>query len=151
MRITQGRTNVESTNNCISNFSLSESTTTTRPKAPQLYIMPCICNPNKQWTNLSNEQIIDMLISELTIDASETTAARAKLNCRQDSRASSKAIGTIAVGIMSVIFGLVICSDLITIWRYCGRIRKRFKRVYRPSNKVGVAQDETTIQSSLSL
>ncbi|XP_052817227.1 sushi repeat-containing protein SRPX-like [Mya arenaria] len=101
--------------------SLGKARTTPSPK--KLYIMPCICYEHHEWENLTQEEIIDQLVKDLSIDVTNTTLAQSRLISRSDPRASSAAIGTVAISLLAVIFGTVACLDVLTIWK-----DKRFSR-----------------------
>ncbi|WAR13229.1 SVEP1-like protein, partial [Mya arenaria] len=95
----------------------------TTPSPKKLYIMPCICYEHHEWENLTQEEIIDQLVKDLSIDVTNTTLAQSRLISRSDPRASSAAIGTVAISLLAVIFGTVACLDVLTIWK-----DKRFSR-----------------------
>ncbi|XP_053405168.1 CUB and sushi domain-containing protein 1-like [Mercenaria mercenaria] len=96
-------------------FTTTLSSATTMPNPPRIYIMPCICYPNKTFTGLTREEIILKLITETEIDHKATTLSKSKLICREDSRKSSKIMGAVGASVLSTVFGLIFCSDLVTL------------------------------------
>ena len=87
--------------------------------------MPCICYNNGQWTNLTAEEIVDILVKNLTIDASSTTLALSKKLCRSDPRVSSANIGRIACAILISVLCILVCIDCTRLCRYRKRIHKK--------------------------
>ncbi|KAH3827975.1 hypothetical protein DPMN_129921 [Dreissena polymorpha] len=85
--------------------------------------MPCICNTEAEWGNLTNDEIIQILVKELTIDPSQTTVERSKRESRQDPRVSSANMGRLAIAVILIILAAVIIPDLITLWRALNRWR----------------------------
>lgn len=96
-------------------FFSSGGTTTAGPTYKNLYIMPCICYPNKTFVHLTHEEIIEKLIADTKINTKDTVVAMSKCISRHDPRMSSKAIGIVAIVILSLLCGLIVCYDLMTI------------------------------------
>ncbi|XP_053406177.1 sushi, von Willebrand factor type A, EGF and pentraxin domain-containing protein 1-like [Mercenaria mercenaria] len=96
-------------------FTTTLSSAKTMPNPPRIYIMSCICYPNKTFTGLTQKEIISKLISETEIDHKATALSKSKLICREDSRKSSKVMGTVGASVLGAVFGLIFCSDLATL------------------------------------
>ena len=95
---------------------------TTVKKVQRKYIAPCICYQNKEWVNLTSTAIIEILVTNLTIDHSNTSKARAKLISRSDARGSSKYIGRFACAVLAALLGVIVCFDCT---RFCTALRDR--------------------------
>ncbi|KAH3822713.1 hypothetical protein DPMN_124503 [Dreissena polymorpha] len=79
--------------------------------------MPCICY-NKTFTGLTEEQIIDQLIQNTSIDTRNTTMALSKLSCRRDDRPFCVITGYVAIGVIGGMLLLVVLSDLPRLIRH---------------------------------
>ncbi|XP_060603499.1 CUB and sushi domain-containing protein 3-like [Ruditapes philippinarum] len=105
---------------CLSSLSVTTSTTTPSPTVPpsnlsRIYIMACICYPNKTFIGLTQKEIIQHLIEDTKIDTKNTSRSKSKLVCRDDSRQSSMIMGSVGASVLSTALGVIICSDLITL------------------------------------
>ena len=96
----------------------SPSDAFTTPAPHRIYIMPCMCVENKTWTNLTQGQIIEYLINELTIPKNATSRSQNKLICRSDPRQSSTVVGFIGLVLVVGVFGLMFISDIPTLIRH---------------------------------
>ncbi|XP_052785537.1 CUB and sushi domain-containing protein 3-like isoform X2 [Mya arenaria] len=85
--------------------------TTPKPIKP-LYIMPCICYPNKTFVGMTQEEIIQQLIKDTRIERNSTTASINKLKCREDNRPFSRMTGYISIAVISVLLFAVVASDM---------------------------------------
>ncbi|XP_052820086.1 uncharacterized protein LOC128245907 [Mya arenaria] len=114
-----------------STTSVQNAIETTFVQAPlaRLYIMPCICYTGQEWTNLSQSEIINILVKNLTINTKETSLNRYRYKCRPDSRESSANIGRFATAVMIVIVGVVVLADLGTCCK--GRCLKKSVKMKR--------------------
>ncbi|WAR01745.1 SVEP1-like protein [Mya arenaria] len=106
----------------------------TTPGAPgKLYIMPCICYENKTFTGLTQEEIINLLVKETSIQANSTAKSLNRLRSRTDPRASSTVVGVVAIAIISSIFGLLFLSDIPTLFRHTkAAFTNRMENLYKP-------------------
>jgi len=80
--------------------------------------MPCLCVLNKTWHNLTQEQIQEYLIKELTVLKNATSLSKNKLISRSDPRQSSAIVGLVGAGLVCGIFGLLLVSDVHVILRH---------------------------------
>ena len=67
----------------------------------------------------SNDEIIQEIISDMTIDATNTSSSKRKLQSAVDTRSSSQAIGYVGMVVLGVAFALIFSLDLIRIYQYC--------------------------------
>jgi len=108
---------ITSSTNAIVTTPTSNADTTTKvyatniKKVQRIYITPCICYQNKEWDNLTSTAIIEILVTNLTIDYSKTSKARAKLMSRSDARGSSKYIGRFACAVLAALLGVIVSFD----------------------------------------
>ncbi|KAL4224907.1 biological adhesion [Mactra antiquata] len=86
---------------------------------PSIYLMPCICKSESFFTDMTPDEIVHQLIKDTKIDVKKTGKALQKLNCLEDSRESSKVIGTAGTIFISVIFGLIVILDCFSIFPKC--------------------------------
>lgn len=92
----------------------------------ELSTLPCSFTPEAATTltpsctrsvapvNLTNEQkdaILSSIVTELTIDAKTTSAAQLRYTSAEDERTSAHALGFVAVGVMTVVFGIILFID----------------------------------------
>lgn len=91
------------------------------PEPIKLYITPCICYPNKTFTNMSQEEIINHLIKETSIARNSTSLARRKLTSANDPRMSSQLVGYSGIILIAVGLGAVLLSDTLMFFQWCGK------------------------------
>ncbi|KAH3877353.1 hypothetical protein DPMN_001216 [Dreissena polymorpha] len=110
--------------------SMTAMPSLTTPRHPEmLYIMPCICYPNKTFAGMTQEQIIQHLIAQTKINLKETHAAKNRLISRSDTRASSRMIGIVGTIVLVLVFGTVVLFDAISLWQKWCCFRKASFRV----------------------
>jgi len=71
------------------------------------------------------DEIVNVLIKNLTIDASNTTLAISKKISRSDPRSSSAHIGRMSGAVMIALPCLIVCLDLSRLYRRRKRILKK--------------------------
>ncbi|KAL4232205.1 hypothetical protein ACF0H5_009780 [Mactra antiquata] len=75
----------------------------------------CFCTIEEQPpipAPLSNADIIEKLIEELTLDASNTSSAVRKLKSAEDNRPSAVGVGLVGVGMLAGVFGSLLFLDI---------------------------------------
>ena len=137
-----------SSTNATSNADTTTKVYTTNIKNVQrIYIAPCICYQNKEWVNLTSTAIINILVTNLTIDQSNTTKARAKLISRSDTRASSKYIGRFACAVLAALLGVIVsfdCTRFFTALRDRDMLKRKTTSIVSPidaNNKITYNSD----------
>jgi len=93
------------------------------PAPVRLYIMPCICNNNRTFTNMTQDEIIAYLKQETQIQKNNTAKSIYKLKSRSDPRESSSFIGLIVTGVIGAFGFLIILSDMPRIVRHLNAVR----------------------------
>ena len=96
----------------------SPSDALTTPKPSRIYIMPCMCVVNKTWTNLTQEQIIEYLVNQLTISKNSTSLSRNKLISLSDPRQSATVIGFVGTALVVGVFAFVFYLDIPILIRH---------------------------------
>ncbi|XP_052281025.1 uncharacterized protein LOC127878533 [Dreissena polymorpha] len=92
-------------------------------RARPLFLMPCLCYPNKTFAGMTEEAIIALLVRDTAIRTNETIAAIFKKKCREDARFSSKVIGLVSSSVMISMLLLVVLSD-------CCKLRQDWLRIH---------------------
>jgi len=116
-------------------FSLESS----KPAPAKLYIMPCLCNHDRAFTNMTQDQIIAYLINETAIQANQTSRSLNKLRSRSDPRTSSSVMGLVGIGTIAGILCIVILWDIPTLVKhFVAALTNRHEMLFRPK-RVGVA------------
>ena len=118
-------TTMRTTTTKIPTITQAMTTQTLASKKPKLFIMPCLCYTLKEWANLPEDEIIKLLIKNLTIDTSNTTLALNKRISRSDPRASSATIGSVATLICIALLCVVVLSDCLRLCRHMQALRKK--------------------------
>ena len=90
----------------------------TRKYTAPIYIMPCLCNKNGNWTNLTQDEILTFLTKELTIQKNATSLSLYKLKSREDPRPTSAIVGVIGSVLIGGMFGLLLLSDVPLLVRH---------------------------------
>jgi len=105
--------------NTLYDFLILFTDTLSTPKPNKIiYIMPCLCVHNKTWTNMTQGQIIEYLIKDLTIHKNATSRSQNKLISQPDPRQSSFIVGLVGSALISGVFGLLLLSDIPTLIRH---------------------------------
>jgi len=79
--------------------------------------MPCINYPNKTWVNLTQNEIIKLLILDTQIQKNITKLAVYKLKSRTDKRTSSTIVGLVGSTFVITILTSIVFLDLSSICR----------------------------------
>ena len=110
-----------------------------KPAPARIYVMPCLCNHNRTFTNMTHDQIIEYLIQETAIQTNQTSRSLNKLRSRTDPRTSSFVMGLVGIGTIAGILGIVILWDMPTIVKhFVAALTNRHEVLYRP-NRIGLA------------
>jgi len=116
-------------------FSLESS----KPAPTKLYIMPCLCNHNRTFTNMTHDQIIEYLKKETAIQANQTSRSLNKLRSRSDPRTSSFVVGLVGIGTIAGILGIVILWDMPTLVKHFVAALTNIHELLCRPKRVGVA------------
>lgn len=122
---TKPDTDISKWENILLNFvvslflSLVSGTTITRPHPPRIYIMACLCNENRTFIKMTQDEIIAFLIIQTEIPSNSTASSFNKYHCMEDSRISSKIMGLIGSIIIATVFGILLTVDLINFYSHC--------------------------------
>ncbi|KAL4236644.1 hypothetical protein ACF0H5_005029 [Mactra antiquata] len=85
-----------------------------------IFLMPCVCNTGESaFSNMTQEEIVVQLIKDTQIDVKKTAKAQQKLHCIDDSRQSSLVIGTVGILFISIVFGVIVLLDGVSIVFKC--------------------------------
>ncbi|KAL4218057.1 hypothetical protein ACF0H5_022795 [Mactra antiquata] len=98
--------------------ALNITTTKTNGLKP-LYIWPCTCKITSEYSDLSEEEIVQRLIADTMVDKRTTTVAINKLVSKPDYRKSANAIGTAGIVIMVACFCALVVFDFINVLSGC--------------------------------
>lgn len=64
---------------------------------------------------MSEEEIIEQLVANLTLDAEDTSNARRKKECAEDDRPSSEALGAVSAAFMGCVSAVLLALDSISL------------------------------------
>ncbi|KAK7494409.1 hypothetical protein BaRGS_00014301, partial [Batillaria attramentaria] len=88
-------------------------------------ICPCSCGlSQKVGPTPDTEKIVTDLQRELVLDPENLSVSKRKRISAPDSRVSSVSMGVTAIAVMVVVFGVILCSDLLSV----GKPRSRAKQ-----------------------
>ncbi|XP_052786198.1 sushi, von Willebrand factor type A, EGF and pentraxin domain-containing protein 1-like [Mya arenaria] len=99
-----------------------------KEKLKPLYIMPCLCNLDKTFAGLTQEEIIRQLIENTTINRKNTSAYIYKHICREDNRPVSVATGLFSACVFSALLAVIVCSDVKHFLRHLRNYGAMFDR-----------------------
>ncbi|XP_052786123.1 sushi, von Willebrand factor type A, EGF and pentraxin domain-containing protein 1-like [Mya arenaria] len=111
------------------------ATTSSKPNLKPLYIMPCLCNPHKAFAGLTQDEIIEQLVRNTSVEKKNTSAFLNKYISREDNRPVSVTTGFASVCVISTMLAVIVCSDIRNFVRHMNNYGSIFVRSRKNKNK----------------